>query len=104
MQFVVFLSDDSDKHLRSGLHAELDVVYDTRDNVVRIPNGPYFKGPGQYFLFVKTGDNTLEKRGVILGDSNFDHVEVVSGIQPGEEVVVSDMSRHNDKSSIKIKN
>ena len=104
VQFVVFLSDDSDKHLRSGLHAELDVVYDTRDNVVRIPNGPYFKGPGQYFLFVKTGDNTLEKRGVILGDSNFDHVEVVSGIQPGEEVVVSDMSRHNDKSSIKIKN
>ena len=28
----------------------------------------------------------LERRNVLLGDSNFDYVEVKSGISPGEEV------------------
>jgi len=103
VQFTVFLDDDSDKHLRSGLHADLDIVYDTRDDVVIIPNGSYFKGPGSYILFVKTADDLLESRNVTLGDSNFDFVEVVSGIEAGEEVVVSDMSAYKNKSSIKIK-
>lgn len=102
VQFTVFLDDDSGKLLRSGLRTDLNVVYDVRENVVRIPNGTYFQGPGTYNLFVKSGDNRLEKRAVVLGDSNFDFVEVTSGIRPGEEVVVSDMSKYQKRSSLKI--
>ena len=54
-------------------------------------------------MFVKTGEDKLERRTVTLGDSNFDFVEVTSGIQPGEEVVVSDMSSYKNKRSIKLK-
>ena len=103
VEFTVLLDDDTDKLLRSGLRTELNVVYDVHDNVVRIPNGQYFQGPGTYAMFVKTGDNELERRSVTLGDSNFDYVEVRSGIQPGEEVVVSDMSDYKNKKTLKIK-
>lgn len=103
VEFTVLLDDDTDKLLRSGLRTELNVVYDVHDNVVRIPNGQYFQGPGTYAMFVKTGDNTLERRSVTLGDSNFDFVEVRSGIQPGEEVVVSDMTDYKNSKSLKLK-
>lgn len=103
VQFTVILDNDADKLLRSGLRTDLNVVYDIHDGVVRIPNGSYFQGAGSYQLFIKTSDGKLERRNVTLGDSNFDFVEVKSGIQPGELVVVSDMSSYKNKKSIKLK-
>ncbi|MBD5358508.1 MAG: HlyD family efflux transporter periplasmic adaptor subunit [Bacteroides sp.] len=103
VEFTVLLDDDTDKLLRSGLRTDLNVVYDVHDQVVRIPNGQYFQGPGTYALFVKTDDNTLERRSVTLGDSNFDYVEVKSGIKPGEMVVITDMSDHKNKKTLKLK-
>jgi len=103
VQFTVLLDNDADKLLRSGLRTDLNVVYDIHDGVVRIPNGSYFQGPGSYQLFVKVSEGRLERRNVSLGDSNFDYVEVKSGIQPGEQVVVSDMASYKNKRSIKLK-
>lgn len=103
VEFTVLLDDDADKLLRSGLRSELNVVYDVRDGIVRIPNGTYFQGPGSYTLFVKVSPDRLERRNVVLGDSNFDYVEVKSGIAPGEEVVISDMSTYKSKSKLNIK-
>ena len=82
---------------------DLNVIYDEREQVVRIPNGQYFQGAGDYVLFVKTADDRLERRKVALGESNFYYVEVKSGLQPGEMVVVSDMSNYKNKSKVKIK-
>lgn len=103
IEFNVLLADDSNKSLRSGLRTDLNVVYDMIDDVVRIPNGQYFQGPGNYYLFVKTADNRLERKSVTLGDSNFDFVEVKSGLTPGDVVVTSDMTDYKSKKSISIK-
>lgn len=102
-EFTVVLDNDSDPLLRSGLRTELNVIYDVRDDVVRIPNGAYFQGQGSYMLFVKTAEGTLERRSVNLGESNFDFVEVVSGISPGEKVVVTDMSDYKNNKRLKLK-
>lgn len=103
VEFTVLLDNDADKILRSGLRTELNVVYDIHNGVIRIPNGSYFQGPGSYMLFVKTAPGKLERRAVTLGDSNFDFVEVKSGIQAGEEVVVSDMASYKNKKTISLK-
>lgn len=103
VEFTVLIDDDSDKRLRSGLRTDLNVVYDIHDNIVRIPNGQYFQGPGNYLLFVKIAPDKLERRMVTLGDSNFDYVEVLSGIKPGEEVVISDMSDYKNRKTISLK-
>lgn len=103
IKFTVILEEDSAALLRSGLRTELNVVYDVQEGVVRIPNGSYFQGAGTYELFVKTEPGKLEKRTVTLGDSNFDYVEVKSGIAPGEEVVISDMSSFKKQKSVNIK-
>ena len=54
-------------------------------------------------FFVRNSDKEIVKRKVQLGDSNFEFVEVVSGLQPGDEVVVSDMSNYKNKNKLKLK-
>ena len=103
VEFSVLLENDATQGLRPGLRTDLNVVFDILDDVIRIPNGPYFQGAGSYVMFVKTADNRLERRNVTLGDSNFDYVEVKSGISEGEEVVISDMSIYKEKRQLKIK-
>lgn len=103
VDFNVLLDDDNDKRLRSGLRTELNVIFDIHNDIVRIPNGHFFQGPGNYNLFVKTAPDKIERRLVTLGDSNFDYIEVLSGINAGEEVVISDMSDYKNKKVITLK-
>ena len=60
-------------------------------------------GRGEYELLVCTSENEMVKRKVQLGDSNFEYVEVMSGLQPGDKVVVNDMSAYKNKNKLKIK-
>ena len=103
ISFTVQLKDDSHRRLRSGLKTDVYVMNAVKEDVMRIANASYYVGRGEYDLFVRTADDELTKRKVQLGDSNFEYVEVVSGLQPGDQVVVSDMSNYKNKNSLKLK-
>ena len=98
---TVQLEEDNHRRLRSGLKTDVYVMNAVKDDVLRIANASYYVGKGEYELFVINGDQLL-KRKVQLGDSNYEYVEVVSGLQPGDEVIVSDMSSYKDKNKLKI--
>ena len=102
ISFTVMLDEDDNSRLRSGLKTDVYVMSDIKDETVRIPTGAYFKGPGQYELFVLSGDDELEKRSLRLGDSNYEYVEVVSGLKPGDRVVISDMSDFENTNRLKL--
>lgn len=103
ISFSVQLNDDSHRRLRSGLKTDVYVMNAVKEDVIRLANASYYMGRGEYELFVMNGDDELIKRKVQLGDSNFEYVEVVSGLQPGDKVVVSDMSSHKNKNKLKVK-
>lgn len=101
--FTVTLDDDHHRRLRSGLKTDVYVMHDVIEAVVRVANGTYYTGPGDYELFVLTSENELTRRHVRLGDSNFDYVEVRSGLEPGDQVVVSDMKQFRERDNLKLK-
>lgn len=103
ISFTVRLDNDADRRLRSGLRTDVYIMCDVMEDVRRIKNGSYYTGPGTYELFVFNGDNELVRRSVRLGDSNFEFVEVVDGLKEGDRVVVSDMKRFINSSSVKVK-
>ena len=102
ISFTVQLEEDNHKRLRSGLKTDVYVMNAVKDDVLRIANSSYYVGKGEYELFVVNGDQ-VHKRKVRLGDSNFEYVEVVSGLEEGDEVIISDMSPYKDKNKLKIK-
>lgn len=101
ISFTVQLDEDNHRRLRSGLKTDVYVMNAVKDDVLRIANSSYYVGKGEYELFVVNGDQLL-KRKVQLGDSNFEYVEVVSGLQEGDQVVVSDMNAYKDKNKLKL--
>ena len=100
--FSVQLGNDTLAQFRSGLRADVYVYDGVSKNVKRIKNGSFFKEPGLYTLYVHR-DNELVRRNVYLGTGNYDYVEVERGLEPGDEVVVSDMSEYNSE-KLKVRN
>ena len=103
IQFEVRLVNDNHKRLRPGVRTDVYIMNSIHDDVLRIRNAAYYVGAGTYNLFVRNEQNELIRRKVRLGDSNFDHVEVVEGLQEGDQVVISDVSTFAHKEKIKLK-
>lgn len=103
ISFSVQLNDDSNRRLRSGLKTDVYVMNAVKEEVMRLTNASYYIGKGEYELFVMNGADEIVKRKVRLGDSNFEYVEVVSGLQPGDKVVISDMTSQKNKNKLKVK-
>ena len=103
ISFTVQLTEDNHRRLRSGLKTDVYVMNAVKEDVMRISNGSYYVGRGEYELFVCTSEKEMVKRKVQLGDSNFEYVEVTGGLQPGDKVVVNDMSAYKNKNKLKIK-
>jgi len=98
VKFSVMLNDDKAAALRSGLSVEVFVVKEIKPDVVRLKMGPYYStGPGDYEFYVEETPGELVKRKVKLGDANYDYVEVVSGLAPGEKVMIGSMGDRKAK-------
>jgi HlyD family secretion protein len=101
VSFDVQLEKKNHKVLRPNMKVDLFLVTQARNNVVILPNGPAFKGSDMQQVFVlKNGK--AERREVKTGLSNFDFIEIVSGIKPGEHVITSDMGKYEHTKEIVI--
>lgn len=101
INFTVMLNDSGNSRLRSGLKTDVYVTHGIQDDVLRIPNSTYYIGAGEYELWVvKNGE--AEKKKIKLGESSFEYVEVISGLEKGEQVIISDMNQYKNKQKLKI--
>lgn len=74
-----------DSRPRPGMSADLEVILAHRDDVLRVPSTAVIDG--SRVLVLKNGRAVA--RDVRTGARNWDWTEVVSGLQPGEPVIVS---------------
>lgn len=101
--FSVIPADErARRSMRPGLSVNVYVVRESKSDVVLIPMGRYYtNGPGGYDMYVEETDGTLVRRKVELGGANYDWVEVVSGIAPGERVAVMEPALTGKRYKIK---
>ncbi|MBO2008588.1 efflux RND transporter periplasmic adaptor subunit [Hymenobacter negativus] len=91
--FYAQLNNPHHPALRPNLRADVFVITRAHHGVLRVKNGPYYSGGKEQPVFVLV-DGRAVRRTVRFGDSNFDYVQIVSGLRAGEEIVVSDMKDH----------
>ncbi len=101
--FDVQLEERNNKQLRPNMKVDVFLVTDLHNNVMRVANGPAFKGADAQDIFVINGGKA-EKRKVHIGLTNFDFVEIKDGIKPGDVVITSDMSEFKNSTELTIKN
>jgi HlyD family secretion protein len=103
VSFDVQLDDRNHKALRPNMKVELYLVTQTRSNVTRVANGAAFKGAKSQDIFVLK-DGRAERRTVSTGLSNFDYIEIISGVKPGEVVITTDLSDYKNTREITVNN
>ncbi|CAH1001062.1 hypothetical protein LEM8419_02022 [Neolewinella maritima] len=89
VRFRVELDDPSHLELRPNLRAELFVITNKVEDVLRVKNGPAFRGGRLQSVFVVDGDEAV-RREIGVGMRNGDFVEVTSGLSAGDRIIISD--------------
>jgi len=70
-----------------GYSADVEIVLDTRPNVLRVPTAALIEGGRVMVLNADTGK--LEERKVKAGVANWEFTEIVEGLAEGERIVTS---------------
>jgi RND family efflux transporter MFP subunit len=81
-----------DRLLMPGLYAEADVSLEHRDDIPSIPLQAVNHEGDKTTVFVVDQNGQIEDRSITLGIQTASDAEVISGLQEGEQVVVSDRS------------
>lgn len=74
--------------LRPGMSARVNIAVDAREDVIAVPDAALQAEDGQAYVYV-VDQGTAHKRPVEVGLSGGGWTEILSGLAPGEQVVIS---------------
>ncbi|HTD42238.1 MAG TPA: HlyD family efflux transporter periplasmic adaptor subunit [Mucilaginibacter sp.] len=100
--FDIQLEERNNKQLRPNMKVDVYLVTAVHNKVMRVPNGPAFKGASPQDIFVLS-NGKAEKRSVHTGLSNFDFVELKDGVKQGDLVITSDMTEFKNSKELTVK-
>jgi HlyD family secretion protein len=88
--------------LRADQQLEIRVVISFKENILRLPNGPFYKDRGYKEMYIIRG-NKAYKTKILFGDASFDYVEVIEGLTEGDKVILTDIAEKYTRNEIKVK-
>lgn len=94
---------NSDRALRPGMYAEVEVSFGVNHSVV-VPDVAIVKqqGSGQRFVYVLQADNTVKLSPVVLGRHFDTNYEILSGVAEGDVVVTKGHATLKNGSKVKV--
>jgi HlyD family secretion protein len=84
---VVFINSEDIEYLLAGYSADIEVILDKRDDVVRVPTEAVMENREVYVFLPE--QKIVEKRKIRVGLSNWDQTEILDGLSSDELVVVN---------------
>lgn len=93
-------ADKQPQGLRQSQRMQARVLLDTRRNALKIERGPFVE-QGNGYAYVMDGSHAV-RRPVKLGVSSLGEVEILSGLQPGDRVVVSGSDLFGDAERVSV--
>jgi HlyD family secretion protein len=77
-------------------------VFESKRDVLKVARGSFVDAGSGRSAYVVDG-TIATKRDITLGASSSTEVEVVSGLQVGERIIVSDTSAFRDKNTVLLR-
>jgi HlyD family secretion protein len=98
VEIEVDLDDPGAARLLPGTSADVEVLLETKENVLRLPTAALIEG--EKVLVAQNG--VLAERKLKIGVKNWDWTEVVSGLSAGDQIVTS-LDRPEVKAGAKVR-
>lgn len=89
--------------LRQNQRVSTRVLMEEKPDVLLVQRGPFVESGGGRYAFV-VNDDIAQRRPIELGASSMTDVEIVSGLEPGERIVISGTDEFADADRILISN
>ena len=97
---TIAVSDDTNR-LKPGMFGRVRIVYDTRNNALMIPKEAVMNEDGASSVYV-INDKLVFRRTIQTGYVNGSNIEVVNGLQDGDEVVTIGQSSLQDSALVQV--
>ncbi len=98
---MVFAEDPDG--LRRGQTMQVRLTLGDNSDAILIPNGSYYQETGGNWIFVVSPDGSeAVRRTVQLGRRNTDFIEVLDGLEPGEQVITSPYTSYVGMDRLKL--
>ncbi len=88
------LADEKHDGLRQSQRLSARIVLDRRQNVLMVDRGLFVEQGGGYVYVVR--DDVVERRAVRLGAVSVEKVEVLAGLEAGDQIVISGAEAFHD--------
>jgi membrane fusion protein, heavy metal efflux system len=80
---------DTKDRFRPGMYAK--VKFETPHSGLMIPIKAVFSANARYYVFIKTSENSYERREVTVSTETGDFIELSSGVTKGEDIVTTNV-------------
>lgn len=92
---------DPTGRVRPGMFARVKIVYDVHAGTTLAPKDGIIAEDRESAVFV-VQDSTAYRRSVVLGYTNTTHVEILSGLMPGDTIVTTGKGSLKDSTKVEI--
>ncbi|HEY1877434.1 MAG TPA: efflux RND transporter periplasmic adaptor subunit [Rhizomicrobium sp.] len=98
------LFDNKDNKLFPNQFVNIRLLVDTLHNQTVVPVAAIQRGADGSFVFAVTPEKTVTQRNVATGVQDGNNIQIVSGVKPGDTVVVDGADRLRDGADVEIPN
>lgn len=91
-----------DVDLTSGASAVADIPLGTKENAILLPRGSYLTTGNQKYVYKIEGDLAIKTQ-VVYGSMDGNQIEVLSGLDSGDKIIISSYQSFIDQESIELK-
>lgn len=99
---VTLRFEEPDPVIRAGMFAEVRVITEQKDNIVKVPADVLIRRFGETFVYVVTDEDTVERRVVNPGIEIDNKLEITEGLAPDERVVYQGQNLLEDGSQVRV--
>ena len=99
---IVEFSENPPGSLKQNQRVNTRLILDSRPDVVKAPRGPFLESMGGRQVYV-VSNGVAELRPITVGAVSVTEVEVTSGLEEGEQIVLSDMTRFDGAKRILLR-
>ena len=86
-------------NLRQNQRVSARILIESKENVLKVRRGPFVESGGGRIAYVVNGDNATRTQ-INLGARSIGEIEIVSGLQAGDRVVISSLDVFNSRDQI----
>lgn len=88
LRFVLAGEDVDHTQIEVGSRGNVKVVLESRQDALSIQTEALYSADGRYYVYVLNDDGTQQTRWVELGIETKDYVEILSGLEEGDKVIL----------------